>query len=82
MTFEETLFKDFNPVPLEARKETCRTCRHRQRWYCGGSVIQYCGKLSSNRTFNKRLKIKCNKPACEFYVGQKGETHARKTDYI
>jgi hypothetical protein len=47
--------------------KTCRTCKHRERWQCGGSIIQYCGVVISNRTFNKKLKIKCNKPACEFY---------------
>jgi len=64
---EKTLFKDFNPVPKQARKETCRSCEHRERWECGNSIIQYCGKLSSNRTFNKKLKIKVTNPACEFW---------------
>ena len=62
----ETLFKDFKSIPV-ITTNTCRTCRHRERWECGNSVIQYCGVLSSNRTVNKKLKIKCNKPACDFY---------------
>ena len=23
---------------------TCRTCRHRERWQCGGKIIQFCGR--------------------------------------
>ena len=64
---KETLFKNFKETPQEASGETCRHCDHRERWQCGGSVIQYCGLLSSNRTINKKLKIKCNKPACSFF---------------
>ena len=37
---------------------TCRTCTHRQRWQCGGSVIQYCGVSKDRRTFNRLKKIK------------------------
>lgn len=47
--------------------KTCRTCKHRQRWQCGGSVIQYCGKRKSKRTFNHLLKIKVTNEACCFY---------------
>lgn len=39
-------------------KGTCRTCKHRQRWHCGGSVIQYCGVWKDKRTFNRLHKIK------------------------
>lgn len=42
---------------VERAKVTCRTCKHRQRWQCGGRVIQYCGKQHSNRTFNHLKKI-------------------------
>ncbi len=63
----ESLFGEFNPVPENARTETCRLCANRERWECGNSIIQYCGVLSSNRTFNKKLKIKCKNQACEFY---------------
>lgn len=45
----------------------CRTCKHRERWECGGSIIQYCGVRHSNRTFNKLLKIKVTNPACDAY---------------
>lgn len=48
-------------------KDTCRTCIHRQRWQCGGKVVQYCGVRSSNRTENGLLKIKVTTPACEQY---------------
>lgn len=44
--------------------ETCLNCQHRERHQCGGSVIQYCGIRSSNRTYNGQLKIKCKTPAC------------------
>ena len=62
-----TLFKNFNPIPKEAKTETCRTCENRERWECGNSIIQYCCVLTSNRTVNKKLKIKCKTPACEHY---------------
>lgn len=64
-----TLFKNFNPIPEEATKETCRSCKHRERHQCGNSIIQYCGILNSNRTQNKQLKVKCIYPACEHWKG-------------
>lgn len=51
----------------EQPKETCRTCKHRQRWECGASIIQYCGVRKSNRTFNGLLKIKVHFKACMQY---------------
>lgn len=42
--------------------------KHRQRWQCGGRIIQYCGKQKSNRTFNKLKKIKATDPACFSYT--------------
>lgn len=50
---------------------TCRTCKHRQPWQCGGSIIQYCGITRSNRTINGLKKIKCKNPACSRYCEQK-----------
>lgn len=47
---------------------TCRTCQHRQRWQCGGTIIQYCGARKSNRTENGLLKIKTKDAACPLYV--------------
>lgn len=47
---------------------TCRTCRHRERWQCGGKIIQYCGKIRSSRTDNGLKKIKVSNPACSQYV--------------
>jgi len=47
--------------------KTCLTCVHRERHQMGGSIIQYCGKVKSNRTINGQLKIKCKTPACKFY---------------
>lgn len=47
--------------------KTCRTCSNRQRWECGGRVIQYCGVRKSKRTFNRLLKIKVTNQACELY---------------
>jgi len=43
---------------------TCRQCKHRERWQCGGSVIQYCGVRKSDRTENGLLKIKVTMAAC------------------
>jgi len=50
--------------------KTCNTCEHRQRWQCGGRVIQYCGIRKSNRTENGLLKIKCKTKSCELYKQQ------------
>lgn len=46
---------------------TCKDCEHRQRWKCGGSIIQYCGVRKSNRTYNGLLKIKCKDVACDAF---------------
>lgn len=43
---------------------TCRHCKHRQRWQCGGKIIQYCGVIRSNRTENGLRKISVKNPAC------------------
>lgn len=59
-----TLF-DLSEIPKATK--FCRTCKHRERWQCGGSIIQYCGKRGSNRTFNGLLKIKVTNPACSYY---------------
>lgn len=56
---------------MNDKKPTCRSCKHRQRWECGGSVIQYCAKIKSNRTFNRLKKIKCTNEACELYEEEK-----------
>lgn len=48
-------------------KATCRSCIHRERWQCGGSIIQYCGMRKSNKTQNGLLKIKVSDPACPIY---------------
>lgn len=64
-----TLF-DIAPIEMPKIKlpdAHCRTCLHRQPTACGGSIIQYCNKVTSNRTFNGKLKIKCKTPACQFY---------------
>ena len=50
-----------------AKGYTCLTCENRQRWQCGGRVIQYCGVRKSNRTDNGLLKIRAKDPACPFY---------------
>ena len=52
---------------LEENGYTCRQCKHRQRWQCGGSIIQYCGVRRSNRTFNNLLKIKVTNKACYMF---------------
>lgn len=60
----DSLFPDF---PTERPTIFCRSCKHRQRWQCGGSIIQYCGIRKSNRTFNGLMKIKVTNPACAAY---------------
>jgi len=65
---EPTLFES---EPIESVKGlTCNTCEHRQRWKCGGSIIQYCSVRKSNRTENGLLKIKCKTKACLQYKPQ------------
>ncbi len=52
------------------KNKTCLTCNHRQRWAVnrsGDKMMQYCGVLKSNRTFNGLKKIKCKDQACEYY---------------
>lgn len=48
-------------------QKTCRTCKHRQRWQCGGSIISYCAIRPSRRTFNGLMKVLCNQIACDGY---------------
>src|SRR6478609_10636746 len=57
-----TLF-DLATVDPKKPADTCRSCVHRQRWQCGGSIIQYCAARKSNRTDNGLLKIKVTDPA-------------------
>jgi hypothetical protein len=64
------LFPLDNP---ESNGNTCNTCENRQRWQCGGRVIQYCGVRKSNRTDNGLLKIKCKDQACPLYKEEKVE---------
>ena len=66
----ETLFELPTPAPPPPQPSptaTCRTCKYRERWQCGGSIIQYCGKQRSNRTDNGLKKIKVTNPACGLY---------------
>ena len=32
--------------------KTCKTCKHRIRYECGGSIFQYCEAIKSGRTQN------------------------------
>ena len=61
------LFNDYGYVKPQKPDKSCRHCVHRQRWLCGGSIIQYCSVRKSKRTKNGLLKIKVNYPACELY---------------
>lgn len=63
-------------IPLEPkneRKETCKTCIHRQRWECNSKVFQYCAVRKSKRTQNGLLKIKCKQAACDLYKIKKSK---------
>ena len=62
---------EFKECPPPPPNSFCRTCKHRQRWKCGVSIIQYCGVCKSNRTDNGLLKIKCKTPACFLYEEEK-----------
>ena len=48
--------------------ETCRTCKHRQRWMneFSSKVTQVC-ELKKGRTLMVSRKIKVTDPACEEY---------------
>lgn len=65
----DDLFPD--AVIPEKEANTCRSCEHRQRWLCGGKIIQYCGVRNCNRTDNGLLKIKAKDKACKFYEEEK-----------
>ncbi len=58
----------FEIEPREETTETCRTCKHRQRWECNSKIFQYCGVRKSNRTQNGLRKIKCKDKACLLYL--------------
>lgn len=64
----DLLLFDIPPTQPKKPDATCRTCAHRQRWACGGSIIQYCAVRPSNRTRNGLLKIKVTNPACAAYI--------------
>lgn len=66
MSTQKTLFYAHLEQPVKSDK-TCGSCEHRQRWQCGGRIIQYCGARKSNRTDNGLLKIKCKDAACPLY---------------
>jgi len=63
------------PATGNVAKNTCKTCKHRQRWRNDWSekVGQYCGTRRSGRTRNGLLKIKCKNPACGFYQAEEEE---------
>jgi hypothetical protein len=67
---DNLLFNIELPDPDKSKK-TCRSCEHRQRWQCGGSVIQYCAVRKSKRTDNGLLKIKVTDAACPLYKKEK-----------
>lgn len=61
----EKLFEVEETIPVI--KNTCKDCKHRQRWECNSKVFQYCGIRKSNRTDNGLLKIKCKDVACMLF---------------
>jgi hypothetical protein len=61
----------FDNFEKPKKTDTCKTCANRERWQCGGSIIQYCGVRTSNRTQNGLMKIKVTTPACELYKKEK-----------
>lgn len=60
----------FSENEIEVVKPTkfCRTCRHREPWQCGGSIIHYCNARKCNRTFNGLMKVQAKRPACAAYI--------------
>ena len=59
----------FDIKPDKQRSEKCKTCKHFD-WieYDTGRKIFYCDIRKSNRTENRKLKIKANRTACDLYV--------------
>lgn len=58
---------NIEPIIVEKPKITCRTCKHIERWACGGSYFFYCNKRKSNKTGNGLLKVRCKDEACALY---------------
>lgn len=61
---------EYNSIKIDST-ETCLHCKFRERWQCGNTIIQYCGKRTSNRTDNGKLKIKCKTKACNLFEKNK-----------
>ncbi len=53
-----------SPEPDLHKYNTCKDCKHCQRWQCNSKVFHYCGVRKSKRTQNGLLKIKCKDKAC------------------
>ena len=64
-------YKDLYSAPDYSKYEkltrTCNDCKNRERWECGGSIIQYCSIIKSRRTGNGLKKIKCKNAACGYF---------------
>ena len=64
---QENLFKP------KVITETCKTCKHSQRWECNSKFFYYCGITASGRTDNGLKKIKLKDVACGKYKQIKGD---------
>jgi beta-lactamase superfamily II metal-dependent hydrolase len=55
---------DITESNSKENKNTCKDCKHRERWQCNSKVFQYCKVRKSKRTQNGLLKIKCKDKSC------------------
>lgn len=65
-------------------KEKCKTCEFID-WieYYNGRKIFYCDVRKSNRTRNRKLKIKANQAACQLYKSElKKNENKYKTHWV
>jgi hypothetical protein len=55
-------------IPEAVNTETCRKCKHLEKWDFNSKIFHYCGIRKSNRTSNGKLKVKCKDKACKLFV--------------
>lgn len=59
-----------NDLAKEEKTDTCRTCKHRERWAlsdCSKKIVQCCNLQPSKRSNSGYKTIKAKNKACENY---------------
>lgn len=72
MTLNQIAKRQMPPIlamcdDLPDKIETCRTCKHCERWHYDNVTINYCTVTHSNRTQNGMMKVKVTQAACGKY---------------